>query len=59
MVFSGYTPSSGIAGSYGSMICDHLEGWDREGDSRGRGYGGICIYIADSLCYIPETNTTM
>ena len=24
---------------------DHLEGW--EGDARGRGYGDICICIAD------------
>ena len=30
-----------------------------EGDSRGRGYGDICIHIADSLCYTAETNTTM
>ena len=36
------------------MLCDHLEGW--EGDARGRGYGGICIHIADSLCYAAETN---
>ena len=32
-------------------------GW--EGDARGRGYGDICIYIADSLCYTAETNTTL
>ena len=38
------------------MPCDHLEGWDREG---GRRYGDICIYIADSLCYTAETNTTV
>ena len=29
------------------MLCDHLEGWDREGgregDARGRSYGDICI----------------
>ena len=36
------------------MLCDHLEGW--EGDTRGRGYGDICIHIADSLCYTAETN---
>ena len=49
------------------MLCDHLEGWDREGgrevgregDERGRGYGNICIHIADSLCYTAETNTTL
>ena len=40
------------------MLCDHLEGWDRKdgrGDARGRGYGDICICIADSLCYKAET----
>ena len=34
-----------------------MGGW--EGDARGRGYGDICICIADSLCYTAETNTTM
>ena len=29
-------------------------GW--EGDARGRGYGDICIHIADSLCYTAEIN---
>ena len=41
------------------MLCDHLEGWYREGwegDAKGRGYGDICIHIADSLCYTAETN---
>ena len=33
------------------------EGW--EGDARGRGYGDICICIADSLCYTAETNTPL
>ena len=41
------------------MLCDHLEGQDREGgregDARGRGYGDICIRIADSLCYTAES----
>ena len=31
------------------MLCDHLEGWDREdgreGDARGKRYGDICICI--------------
>ena len=31
-----------------------MGGW--EGDARGRGYGDICIHIADSLCYTAETN---
>ena len=25
----------------------------------GRGYGDICIHIADSLCYTAETNTPL
>ena len=41
------------------MLCDHLEGSDREGgrerDARGSGYGDICVHIADSLCYTAET----
>ena len=32
-------------------------GWEE--DTRGRGYGDICIHIADSLCYTAATNTTM
>ena len=35
-------------------------GWrGREGDAGGRGYGDICIHIADSLCYTAETSTTL
>ena len=33
------------------MLCDDLEGWDREGGreaQEGRGYGDICIPIARS-----------
>ena len=45
------------------MVCDNLEGWDREGgregDERGKRYGNICICIADSLCYKAETNTPL
>ena len=44
------------------MLCDHLEGWDREGGretQEGRLYGDICICIADSLCYKAETNTPL
>ena len=45
------------------MLCDHLEGWDREGgrerDARGKRYGDICICITDSLCYTAETNTVV
>ena len=46
-----------------SVLCDHLEGWDREGgregDARGKTYGNICICITDSLCYKAETNTPL
>ena len=45
------------------MLCDHLEGWDREGmregDARGEIYGDICICITDSLCYKAETDTPL
>ena len=41
------------------MLCDHLEGWDREGGSRGRGYWDICMHIADSFCCTAETNNTV
>ena len=42
-----------------TLLCDHLEGWDREGDAKGKRYGDICICIADSLCYKAETNTPL
>ena len=46
-----------------SVLCDHLEGWDREGgregDARGKRYRDICICIADSLCYKAESNTPL
>ena len=45
------------------MLCDHLEGWDREGgregDARGKRYANICICITDSLCYKAETKHTI
>ena len=43
------------------MLCDHLEGWDREGgrEAQERGYGDICIHIADSLCCVAETNAPL
>ena len=46
-----------------SVLCDHLEGWDREGgregEASGKRYGDICICITDSLCYKAETNTPL
>ena len=44
------------------MLCDHLEGWDKEGRRETQEGGDMGIYvrhIADSLCYIAETNTTL
>ena len=53
------------------MLCDHLEGWDREGGRETQEGGDMSIYIyiyiyiymririADSLCYTAETNTTL
>ena len=48
------------------MLCDDLAGWDREdereaqeGGSRGRGYGDMCMHMADSLCCATETNTVL
>ena len=32
-------------------------GW--EGGSRGRGYGDMCMHMADSLCCAIETNTIL
>ena len=46
-----------------SVLCDHLEGWDREGgregDARGKRYGNVCIRITDSLYCKAETNTPL
>ena len=41
------------------MLCDHLEVWDREGESEAQEGGDICIHMADSLCYTAETNNTV
>ena len=44
------------------MLCDHLEGWDREGGREMQEGGDIGIYvyvIADSLFYEAETNTAL
>ena len=45
------------------MLCDHLEGWGREGGRETQEGGDmgmdICIRIADSLCYKAETNTRL
>ena len=44
------------------MLCDDLEGWDRE-DGREAQEGGdngyICMHMADSLWCTTETNTVL
>ena len=61
LIPSGKQPHS--TGRSAQVLCDHLEGWDREGgrerDTRRKRYGNICICIADSLCYKAETNTRL
>ena len=45
-----------------SVLCVHLEGWDREcgrDTQEGGDNGDICICIADSLCYTAEANTPL
>ena len=34
------------------MLCDDLEGWDRESGREAQERGDICILIADSLCCV-------
>ena len=43
------------------MLCDHLEGWDREGgrETQEGGHTVLCIHIADSLSYTAESNTIL
>ena len=43
------------------MLCDDLEGWDREvgGGLKRGGYGDMCVHMADSLCCATETNTVL
>ena len=54
---------SSKGGRSARVLCDHLEGWnregEREGDARGKRYGNICVCITDSLCYTAETNTPL
>ena len=61
-IASGKQPHS-TARSAWCFVTDHLEGWDREGetegDTRRKRYRDICICIADSLCYKAETNTPL
>ena len=44
-----------------SMLCNDLEGWDREGgrETQERGYGDTCMHMDDSLCYTAETNAAL
>ena len=40
------------------MLCDDLEGWDKECGRDGPKGGHICVLIADSHCHKAEMNTT-
>ena len=44
-----------------SVLCDHLEGWDRESgrEMQERGDMGIYVYVELIHFVIPATNTTM
>ena len=39
------------------MLCDHLEGWDREGAREVQEGGDICMHMADSLWCTTGTNS--
>ena len=42
------------------MLCDNLEGWDGMGGGRGDQEGGdMCVPVADSCCFMAETNTIL
>ena len=43
------------------MLCDHLEGWDREGGretQEGRGYGDRCICICIAVHFVVKQKLT-
>ena len=45
------------------VLCDRLEGWDREGGREGVArvtrYGYICVCMTNSLCYKAEASTPL
>ena len=43
------------------MLCEHLEGWDREGEREAQAGGdmGMYVYKADSLCCAAGTSTAL
>ena len=42
------------------MLCDNPERWDGiRGGREVQGGGDICIPMADSFCYMEETNTIL
>ena len=48
------------AGSSNLVLCDNLKGWGEEGGRRKIQEGGdICIPMANSCCYMAETNTVL
>ena len=48
-----------IAPTKRHSFAEWIQKQDLEGNARGKRYGDICIYIADSLCYKAETNTPL
>ena len=40
------------------MLSDDLEGWEGKGREAQEG-GDICLFMADSHCFIAETNATL
>ena len=44
---------------FGSVLCDHLDGWDGGGGREVQEGGDIGIHIADSLHCTAEPNTTL
>ena len=43
----------------GSVLCDDLEGQDREEGREAQEGGDMCMHMADSFCYATETNAVL
>ena len=41
------------------MLCNDLEGWDREGGREAQEGGDMCMHMADSLCCATVNNTVL
>ena len=45
---------------FGALRWPRGVGWGgSEGDSKARGYGDMCMHMADSLCHATEINTVL